>query len=43
MITKIKVWWMLRCFKNGLEKSPEMQALKKRMEACVERNKESLQ
>ena len=41
MFTKIKVWWMLRCFKNGLEKSPEMQALKKRMEACIERNKES--
>ena len=42
MIKKIKAWWMLRCFKNGLEKSPEMQELKKRMEACVERNKESL-
>ena len=41
MFTKIKVWWMLRYFKNGLEKSPEMQALKKRMEACIERNKES--
>ena len=41
MFTKIKVWWMLHCFKNGLEKSPEMQALKKRMEACIERNKES--
>ena len=43
MITKIKVWWMLRCFKKGLEKSPEMQSLKKRMEVCVERNKGSLQ
>ena len=42
MFTKIKVWWMLRCFKNGLEKSPEMQALKKRMEACIERNKENI-
>ena len=42
MIKKIKVWWMLRCFKKGLEKSLEMQALKKRMEACVERNKEDL-
>ena len=41
MFTKIKVWWMLRCFKKGLEKSPEMQALKKQMEACIERNKES--
>ena len=41
MFTKIKVWWMLRCFKKSLEKSPEMQALKKRMEACIERNKES--
>ena len=41
MFTKIKVWWMLRCFKNGLEKSPETQALKKRTEACIERNKES--
>ena len=41
MFTKIKVWWMLRCFKNGLEKSPEMQVLKERMEACIERNKES--
>ena len=42
MITKIKVWWMLRCFKKGLEKSTEMQELNKRMEACVERNKENL-
>ena len=41
MFTKIKVWWMLRCFKKGLEKSPEMQALKRRMEACIELNKES--
>ena len=41
MFTKIKVWWMLHCCKKGLEKSPEMQALKKRMEACIERNKES--
>ncbi len=41
MFTKIKVLWMLRCFKKGLEKSPEMQALKRRMEACIERNKES--
>ena len=41
MFTKIKVWWMLRCFKKSLEKSPEMQTLKKRMEACIERNKES--
>ena len=41
MFTKIKVWWMLCCFKKSLEKSPEMQALKKRMEACIERNKES--
>ncbi len=41
MFAKIKVLWMLRCFKKGLEKSPEMQALKKRMEACIERNKES--
>ena len=41
MFTKIKVWWMLHCFKKSLEKSPEMQALKKRMEACIERNKES--
>ena len=41
MFTKIKVWWMLHFFKKSLEKSPEMQALKKRMEACIERNKES--
>ena len=41
MFTKIKVWWMLRCFKKGLERSPELQALKKMMEACIERNKES--
>ncbi len=41
MFTKIKVWWMLLCFKKSLEKSPEMQALKKRTEACIERNKES--
>ena len=42
MIAKIKVWWMLRCFKKGLDKSSEMQALKKRMVTCIERNKESL-
>lgn len=41
MFTKLKVWWRLRCFKKGLETNPEMQALKKRMESCVERNKES--
>ena len=41
MFTKIKVLWMLRCFKKGLDKSPEMQALKKQMEDCLERNKES--
>lgn len=42
MFTKIKVWWMLRCFKNGVKKSTEMQVLKKRMETCLERNKENL-
>ena len=33
MFTRLKVWWMFRCFKKGLTTNPKMIELRKRMEA----------
>ena len=33
MFTRLKVWWMFRCFKKGLTTNPKMVELRKRVEA----------
>lgn len=33
MLTRLKVWWMFRCFKKGLTTNPKMVELKKRLQA----------
>ena len=32
MFTRLKVWWMFRCFKKGLSSNQKMIELRKRME-----------